>query len=51
MTEFCRGAVGRGWSSFGYFLFIGGSSMYMSQYPDGFRLDAFFTTVIFIVLS
>jgi hypothetical protein len=35
----------------GYFLFIGGSSMNAPQYPVGLTFDAFFTTLIFILLS
>jgi hypothetical protein len=34
-----------------YFLFIGGSSTQLAQYPLGFLLDAFLTTLIFIVIS
>ena len=35
----------------GYFLFITGSSTHAAQNPLGFMLDAFFTILIFIVVS
>ena len=34
-----------------YFLFIGGSSVQYPQKPLGLTFEAFFTTLIFIVIS
>jgi hypothetical protein len=53
-TTFIRRALGRRAPrsrSIDYFLFIGGSSTKLAQNPLGLTLEAFFTILIFIVIS